>query len=143
MDDYVVNKINIAYDSLADAFPEVDPNCVPCGSSVVVQLKRSKSVTAGGIILTTDSKQTEQWNTQVAKVVAVGPLAYHNRDTMQPWPEGAWVKPGDFVRVPKYGGDRWTVQIGAGDDNEIHFIMFNDLDVRAVVPDPLAMKVYV
>jgi len=143
MQEYVLNKVNISYDSIDDAFPEVDPNCIPCGSSIVVQLKRSKSVTAGGIILSADSKQTEQWNTQVAKVVRVGPLAYHNRNTMEPWPEGAWVKEGDFVRVPKYGGDRWTVQIDSSEDGEIHFIMFNDLDVRAVVPDPLSMKAYV
>ena len=143
MQEYVLNKVNISYVSIDDAFPDVDPNCIPCGSSIVVQLKRSKSVTAGGIILSADSKQTEQWNTQVAKVVRVGPLAYHNRNTMEPWPEGAWVKEGDFVRVPKYGGDRWTIAIDSSEDGEIHFIMFNDLDVRAVVPDPLSMKAYV
>ena len=62
---------------------------------------------------------------------------------MAQWPEGAWVKAGDFVRVPKYGGDRWTVAIGEDEDAEIHFIMFNDLDVRAIVPDPLSMKAYI
>lgn len=143
MQEYVLNQVNISYDGVDDAFPNVDPNCIPCGSNIVVQLKRSKSVTAGGIILVSDSKQTEQWNTQVAKVVRVGPLAYRSRDTMQPWPEGAWVKEGDFVRVPKYGGDRWTVPTGPEDDSEIHFIMFNDLDVRAIVPDPLSMKAYI
>ena len=143
MQEYVINKVNLGYEGLDDAFPTVDPNCVPCGSNIVIQLKRSKSTTAGGIILVGDSKQTEQWNTQVAKVVCVGPLAYKNRDTMTQWPEGAWVKEGDFVRVPKYGGDRWTVSIGNGEDDEIHFIMFNDLDVRAIVPNPLSMKAYI
>lgn len=144
MDDYVLNKVSFEYDGLEEAFPDVDPGVEPFGSRVLVQLKRSKSVTKGGIILTTDVKHTEQWNTQVAKVIKVGDLAFKNRNTMEFWPEGSWVKPGDYVRVPKYGGDRWTVSIGDGDDNEIHFLVFNDLDlIGQVTGNPLSMKAYV
>ena len=26
---------------------------------------------------------------------------------MQGWPEGSWCEVGDYIRVPKWGGDRW------------------------------------
>jgi hypothetical protein len=49
---------------------------------------------------------------------------------------------GDFVRVPKYGGDKWTVKID--DDQEVIFVILNDLDlIGKVTGDPLAMKAFV
>jgi hypothetical protein len=62
----------------------------------------------------------------IAKVVAVGPLAYRDLNTLQPWPEGAWAEPGDLVRVIKYGGDRWAVPHG---DGEVVFIILQDREV--------------
>ena len=56
----------------------------------LVQIRTAKSKTAGGIILTTDSKDTEKWNTQVGKVINIGPLAFKNRNDMKSWPEGQW-----------------------------------------------------
>ena len=75
-------------------------------------------------------------------MVAIGPLAFHNRDTMQPWPEGAWAKVGDYIRVAKYGGDRWEVPL---EDNEAAlFVMFNDLDLLGeVIGDPLAIRAFI
>jgi hypothetical protein len=88
-----------------------------------------------------EARKTESSNTQVARVVSVGPLAYRNRNTMELWPEGAWCKENDFVRVPKYGGDRWTVELG---DEEIEFVMFNDLDIRGLITgDPLKMRAFI
>jgi co-chaperonin GroES (HSP10) len=114
----------------------------PFGSRVLCQIRLAKKKTAGGIILTGDTKDTETWNTQVARVVSVGDLAFKNRNTQEPWPEGSWATPGDFVRVPKYGGDKWTVKID--DDQEVIFVILNDLDLIGVVTgDPLAMKAFV
>lgn len=125
------------------AFPPVETGVAPFGSRVLVQVRRSKRKTKGGIILTDDARETDAWNTQVAKVVAVGELAFHNRDTMAPWPEGSWCDIGDFVRVPKYGGDKWEVKTADGQDN-VMLIIFNDLDlIGRVTGDPLAMKAYV
>jgi co-chaperonin GroES (HSP10) len=137
-----MNKVQFEYSGIDEAFPPIDAGVKPFGSRVLCQIRLAKRKTKGGIILTGDTKDTETWNTQVAKVVAIGDLAFKNRNTQEPWPEGSWAKPGDFVRVPKYGGDKWTVKID--DDQEVIFVILNDLDlIGAVTGDPLAMKAFV
>jgi co-chaperonin GroES (HSP10) len=128
--------------ALDEAFPAVNAGVRPYGSRVLVQIRSPKKKSAGGIIIDTSSRDTEKWNTQIAKVVSVGPLAFHNRDTMQPWPEGAWAKVGDYIRVAKYGGDRWEVPL---EENEAAlFVMFNDLDLLGeVIGDPLAIRAFI
>lgn len=128
---------------LEEAFPHVDPGVVPYGSRVLVQIRRSKSKTAGGIILTDEAKDTEKWNTQTAKVIALGPLAFKNREKGTEWVEGQWCQPGDFVRVMKYGGDRWEVPLGKSEEPAL-FVLFNDLDILGrVTGNPLAIKAFV
>lgn len=129
-------------DELNIAFPAVEPGIQPFGSRVLVQIRNPKQVTASGIIIDSGSKDTERWNTQVAKVISLGPLAFKNRNTMESWPEGAWCQPGEFVRVAKYGGDRWEVPYG---DREVAlFVIFNDLDIIGrVTGDPLAIRAFI
>jgi co-chaperonin GroES (HSP10) len=130
---------------LAWAFPEVDPQAKPLGARILVQLKRTKKTTASGIILHQETKETEKWQNMVAKVLIIGPLAFKNRDTMQPWPEGSWCEVGDYVRVPKWGGDRWEVPVPNESPNEEQalFMILNDHEVIATVTgDPLTMKAY-
>ena len=128
-------------DALGEAFPAVDAGVQPFGSRVLVQIRTPKKK-VGSIILVQDTKDTEKWNTQVAKVVAVGSLAYKNRNTQELWPEGQWCQPGDFVRVPKYGGDRWEVPLNK--DENAMFVIFNDLDIIGkVTSDPLAIKAFI
>ena len=131
--------------ALAEAFPDVNPGVQPFGSRVLVQIRTPKTMTAGGLILHSESRDTEKWNTQVAKVISVGPLAFKNRNTQESWPEGQWCKPGDFVRVPKYGGDRWEVPIpGEKDEDPALFMVLNDHEVIAILTgDPLAMKAFI
>lgn len=125
------------------AFPAVDPGIVPFGSRVLVQIRSPRKASRGGIILTDDSMETEKWNTQVAKVISVGPLAFKNRNTMAEWGEGAWCAPGQFVRIPKYAGDRWEVPMGKGDESAL-FVLFNDLEITGgITGDPLVIKAYV
>lgn len=141
MQAYDMNKVEFGYDGEEDAFPDIDPGVQPFGSRVLLQIRRAKNKTKGGIILAGETRDTEMWNTQVAKVRAVGPLAYHNRNTMEPWPEGSWASVGEYVRAPKYGGDRWSVRVEEGE--EIIFAMFNDLDLLGrITGDPLAMKAF-
>ncbi len=97
------------YASVDEAFPSVDPGLKPFGSMVLVQLRQPKTTTAGGLALPPEVTETDKWNSQVAKVISLGPACFCNRDTLEPWPEGAWCIPGQYVRVPKYGGDRWEV----------------------------------
>jgi co-chaperonin GroES (HSP10) len=115
---------------------------------ILCQIKLPKRVTAGGIILTQDASETDQWNTQVAMVRAIGPLAFKDPKTLEEWPEGAWAGPGDFVRVPKFGGDKWTVKLpaksAAEETQEVLFVIFSHLDlVGKISGDPLAMKAFV
>ena len=131
--------------ALREAFPAVDPGAVPVGGRVLVQWRQTrKTVTASGIVLVEETKETEKWNNQVAKVIAVGPLAFKKRDTLDPWPEGNWVEVGDYVRMPKWGGDRWEVPFGDKEKGETAlFSIFNDNEVIAkVTGDPLNVKAF-
>lgn len=138
----VVNKIEFAYDSLDEAFPPSDPQFRPTGNRVLVQLRTPKNTTKGGIFLPGDIKDTESANTQVAKVLSIGSLAFKDRNTMQPWPEGAWFDIGDFVRVPKYGGDRWSIKADSGE--EVLLLLIKETDVGGVFTgDPRDVKAFI
>lgn len=129
--------------TLEEFFPDgIDPGFTPFGTRVVVQLRRVKNTTKSGIILTTSTKESEAWNTQVAKLVKVGPLAFKKRDSGEDWPEGVWAHAGDFVRVPRWSGDRWSVK--ADDGGEVVFVTFNDHElIGRVDGDPLKVRAYV
>lgn len=138
-----MTQAELARENLAKAFPEVDPGALPFGSRVLVQFRTPKTKTSGGIILTAETIETEKWNTQVAKVISIGPLAFRSRDKKTEWPEGAWAHPGDYVRVSKYGGDRWEVPVGDTKEQAV-FAIFNDLDlIASVTNDPLTMKAFI
>lgn len=126
------------------AFPDVDCQHVPFGGRVIVQIKRVRKKSKGGIELLKDTKETEAANTQVAKVIALGPLAFKMRTTMEPWPEGIWAKIGDFVRVPRWGGDRWLIEV-PGEDEPAEFITFNDKElISGLKPgvNPLSIRAF-
>jgi len=131
---------------MAWAFPSVDPGAKPLGGRILVQLRRAKKkATKAGIILVTETKETEKWQNMVAKVIEIGPLAFRKRDTMEPWPEGSWCQPGDYIRVPKWGGDRWEVKVPGEDDLEdpALFMILNDHEVIAkVTGNPLEMRAF-
>ena len=132
---------------LAWAFPSVEPGAKPLGGRILVQLRRTKKRTTGaGIILIEETKETEKWNNMVARVIEIGPLAFKHRETMLPWPEGSWCEAGDYIRVPKWGGDRWEVKVPGEDDLEdpALFMVLNDHEVIAkVTGDPLAMRAFI
>ena len=132
---------------LAWAFPSVDPGAKPLGGRILVQLRRTKKkATSAGIILVEETKETEKWNNMVAKVIAIGPLAFRNRDTNESWPEGSWCEVGDYIRVPKWGGARWEVPVEGEDDQEEKalFMILNDHEVIAKVTcNPLLMRAFI
>jgi co-chaperonin GroES (HSP10) len=128
------------------AFPDVSPGQKPFGGRVVVQLRRIKKTTASKIILVAETKETEKWQNMIGRVVEVGPLAFKNRETMESWPEGSWAQVGDYVRVPKWGGDRWEREVPNEEGNEdpVLFMTINDHELIAkVTDDPLSFKAYV
>jgi co-chaperonin GroES (HSP10) len=132
---------------LAWAFPSVDPGAKPLGARILVQLRRSKKkMTASGIILPQETRDTERAQNMIARVIEIGPLAFRKRDTMEPWPEGSWCEVGDYIRVPKWGGDRWEVENpeDSKDEEKPEFAVLNDHEVIAkLTGDPLEMKAFV
>ena len=132
---------------LREAFPAVDPGAKPLGARVLVQLRRTKKkTTSAGIILPQEVRETEKWQNMVAKVIELGPIAFRKRDTMEPWVEGTWCQVGDYIRVPKWGGDRWEVKVPGEDDIEdpVLFMVLNDHEVIAkITGNPLDVKAFV
>lgn len=132
--------------TLDEAFPVLDPLMAPYGARVLVQLRAVKEkVTQAGILLPEETKETEKWNTMIGKVIAIGPLAFRKRESMEPWPEGAWASVGDYVRVPKWGGDRWEIDF---EDNGLKgkalFTFFNDHElIGKVTGDPRDIKAFI
>ena len=129
---------------LAWAFPEVNAGQAPFGVRVIVQLRRVRKTAKGSrIILVDETKENEKWQNMIGKVIAIGPLAFKNRETMASWPEGSWAEIGDFVRVPKWGGDRWERNV-PGEDAPVLFMTINDHElISRVTDDPLSFNVFI
>lgn len=141
--------------TIAQAFPDIDPGLEPFGVNVILQIKYTPKKTKGGIIIAAESRSTEQYNTQTAKVIAMGPMAFKTifnetaadgsaRQVIRDWPDGAWFSVGEFVRVPKYGGDRWSVSfVVNGERDECIFAMVRAKDVLGRVKgDPTNVKAF-
>jgi len=112
-----------------ECFPVVDHGVEVAGDRVLVQLRRQKVKSKGGIILVEETQQTLKFNETVAKVIQVGPLAYKSPEDLTPWIEGPWCKEGDLVRTIKYGGDRFVVD--PGDDGGP--VVFITLQAREII----------
>lgn len=141
-EDQSTKRISLAYESIEQAFPDVDPGLKPFGSKVLVQIRTPMKRTRGGIVIPEESRDTELWNTQVSKVIVLGPVAFRDRDNLKEWPEGEWVQPGAFVRCPKYGGDRWEVPVPNSQDAAL-FALFNDLELGGeITGDPIDMVAF-
>lgn len=113
-----------------ECFPVIDPGVEVVGDRVLVQLRREKTTSKGGIILVDETKQTLRFNETVAKVIQLGPLAYKNLDDeLSDWREGPWCQVGDLVRTIKYGGDRFVVQ----PDDEGAPVVFITIQAREII----------
>ena len=157
--DFTTSKVDFGFDSLEDAFPTVDCGHEPMAYFVIVQLRSTRDRTKGNIIVPETVKATDQDNTQIAKVIKVGPIAFHNRSSLAPWPGGPWYSVGDYVRCPKFGGDRWIIQVerkiaekrsgniitmpGGIESGEVRFVLLKDNDITAkVTGDPMSIRAY-
>jgi co-chaperonin GroES (HSP10) len=127
---------------LNEAFPLIDPQLVPLGNRILIQLRALPTKTKGGFIITQSMRNESLYDEQVGKVIAIGGSAFHSQSTMIPWPEGEWFGLGDFVRVPKFGGDKqWTYTDSEG--TETVFVIFRDFDVIGkLTGSPLKAKGY-
>ena len=123
---------------LSEAFPEIVPGVIPLGARVLIQLRTVRTRTSSGLVMVSDTRDFNKANTQLGKMVQLGPIAFRNRETGQLWREGVWAKPGDYVRVPKWGGDRFERKIPGTEDTAI-FCIFSDHEIIAQV-DPEAFE---
>jgi co-chaperonin GroES (HSP10) len=117
------------FKTLDEAFPVADSGVIPLGARILLQLKSIKKASSGGIILVEETRETERVQSMLAKVIALGPLCFKNRDTAKEWPEGTWCAIGDYVRVPRWSGDRFTVPHPTDADEEINFQIINDFEI--------------
>jgi co-chaperonin GroES (HSP10) len=135
-------------DDMGYFFPEVSAGMEPFGSRILVQIRGVKEK-VNGFFVPEKTQEIQRDNAQVAKVIAIGPLAYKNRNTLESWTEGPWCHAGDFVWLPKYGGDRFEVRLPKpvfhekyGKIEVVQFAIFDDLNVLSSVPDPLAVPFF-
>jgi co-chaperonin GroES (HSP10) len=141
-----VVALNQSGDKAEILFPQVNPGIVPFGSRILVQVRRVRTRRKSGLYMTKEATDTQMDNTCVAKVIAIGPLAYKNRNTLEPWSEGIWCTKGQYVFVPKYGGIRWerTFKDENSDlDQKVQFVIFDDLNIVGDVEDPLEIKAHI
>lgn len=117
---------------LKTAFPEINPGEWPLGPRILVQFNTVRERTSGGIVLPEETRELNKSLSQVAKVLALGKLAYCNRESGNPWPEGVWCKVGDIVRVPKYVGHRFSREI-PGTNEKANFAIIEDNQVASII----------
>lgn len=113
-------------------FPDVDPGAKPCGPRILVQLRTIKAKTSGGIVLVEETKDFNNGNTQIGRIVDVGEIAFRDRSSGEVWKEGAWAQVDDLVIVPKWGGFRFEVPV-PGQEEAAIFAVFDDTNVQMVV----------
>lgn len=113
-------------------FPQVEPGATPAGAKILVQLRTVKEKTAGGIVLVEETKEFNNGNTQIGRVVAVGGIAFRDRSTGDEWKEGAWAQVGDLVILPRWGGFRFEIPVPGTPDKAI-FAIFDDTSVQMTV----------
>lgn len=114
-------------------FPDVDPGRIPVGTMILYQLAKARTVSAGGIILSQETRDVDQFGCTLARCVAVGDACFKVKDTgAQVYGAAPWVVPGDYVEIPAHGGSRF--KIGPAGDVVV-FVFFRDTDIISVMTD--------
>ena len=96
------------------------------GWRVIVLPYRGARKTKGGIELSDQTLERQQLTTTCAYVLAVGDLAYQDKDK---FPTGPWCKEGDWIIFGRYAGARMAI-----DGGEIRIL--NDDEILATIKDP-------
>lgn len=121
----------------ADKAPEVTDAQIeealpkPSGFKLLLALPTVEDTYEGGVIAKVkETMQNEQITSVVALVLDVGPDAY--KDATR-FPSGPWCKPGDYVLIGPYKGQRFSVY-----GREYRII--NDDNVEGVVANPAGYR---
>ena len=107
----------------------------PKGWKLLIEKIQPKQEKAGGILLPDQSIEAESYMQICGKVTAIGPMAWCDRDTGEPWTGGPWAEVGDWVIIPKFTQFKLEV-----DGTEYRFI--NDDEIIATTDEPESIKVY-
>lgn len=125
---------------MQEAFPDVPLPYFPFGYLALVQLRKPRKK-IGSLIIPDSETDVERYRTQASLVRSLGHACFRDRQTGEPWVEGPWYKPGDFVRSPLFGGDRFDIEFPAADGkgrDKVTFAFMKEADMVAlVVGDPL------
>ena len=97
----------------------------PTGYRLIIKPRELENKTAGGIILTDESKEAAKFKCVVSKVVSMGPECYKSLEKSST----IWCKEGDWVLTGKYVGLKFRY------DGE-EYSLINDDEVLALIPDP-------
>ena len=105
-----------------------DPEVLPelPGYHVLVRPVSVKSITKGGIYIPDSTKDDMSYLTTVGKVVALGDLAYLDKEK---FPAGAWCKVGDHVSYGKHIGTKLFYK-------GVRFILLFDDQITMRLQDP-------
>lgn len=98
----------------------------PTGYRMLVEPVKVSEKTKGGVFLPADTQHKEGLASITAKVLAMGPDCYQDKDR---FPHGAYCEVGDYIMMQAYSGVRFEYE---GE----HYRIINDDSVQAVVKDP-------
>lgn len=112
-----------------NAWPDVAPGKRPIGVWVLVQYKVAQRITAGGLHLTDEAIESDQYGMSAARVIAIGSVAFKDQVTGDDLPGAPWFGVGDFVRVPITGGDMFKVK---ADPDDVYFAFWKDSHLKAI-----------
>ena len=112
-----------------------------CGFQIILAPICIEEKTSGGIILTdTDQKQAESVRF-VARVLAIGPLAYKG-DKFRTHPKAMpkpWCRVGDIVTTGQYAGSQIPCKDKAGVPYVLRVV--NDDEIKTRIPDVSILNV--
>ena len=108
----------------------------PMNWKVLIQPNEIKAETKGGILLPDKVKENEQILTAHGTVMALGELAYRERDTGVRWKQLIIPQVGDKVTYGKYAGQKIVV-------NNVRFLLLNDDEITAILPEEVEVTAYI
>ena len=112
-------------------FPDIEAGEKPVLYRVLIQMKSPLTVTKGGIHTADETQAHDMHTERLGRIVALGPLAFCNRDTGQPWGgEEARPKVGQYVRIQGAIGRSWKMK---HEGREALFTVVDDLDMQTVL----------
>ncbi len=105
----------------------------PTGFKMIVELIEPRKVTAGGVHMTDEAIEAQEYMAFMGAVVSMGPLCYKHKKFEGGEP---WCKLNDWVAFHQNAGQNITVR-------GRKFRIINDDHIIAVVPDPSIIRNYV